>query len=382
MDKMNVRKYAIKTELLKKEIKLCIVVPAIILFSPGGYSQNSSHAQAGSTDSIEEVRIYRNPEERREAGLGTPVTDWLKVSGLFEIEKIYRNVHFTNNQETNQDEAREHTLQLGFEAEFSETLSAELVFEAEYQNRLKGRYEEAVLQLDLDDAGFELGYQDLPFGEYYSHFITGPLLEFAETTATTLVFDYTLADHYDVYAYLFDGQTRRLDEDSDIGWGLGFEFNNQDESLRAGVSYLSNLAESNELFLEDSENIYIDKVPAWNAYLLLGFDQLELTAEYITAAGSFSEFETNENQPASYNFELVWFFSHLTQLALRIENSVELAEQPEWQYGIAPTWRINQHFTVSAEYLRAYYKAGMVFDDNDQELEHHDQFGLQFSMEF
>ena len=329
-----------------------------------------------------EIKFYRNPQERREAGFGTPLADWLKVSGLFEIEKLYRDDKFTNTTELDQDEARAHTLQLGFEAEFSEELSAELVLEAEYQNQLRTTTEEALLKYDYEDLGIELGYQDLPFGEYYSHFISGPLLEFGETKATTLVIDYELNDHYDIFGYVFDGKTRQLNQDSDIGWGLGFEFKNEDESLRLGASYLSNLAESDEYFLEDSNNIYINKVPAWSAYALLGFDQFELTAEYLSAIKTFTEFEANENKPAAYNLELAWFINDSAQLAFRIENSKEFTEEPVWQYGIAASWRMKQNLSISIEYLRADYKNGFVIDDDDRELKNHHQYGLQISFEF
>ena len=354
----------------------------MVSLSPLSYSQNSSQTEFDKADELDEVRIYRNPEERREAGFGTPITDWLKVSGLFEIEKIYKDDRFTDNQTINQDEPRSHALQLGFEAEFSESLSAELVFEAEYQNRFTTAIEEAILKYDLDDWSIELGYQDLPFGEYYSHFVTGPLLEFGETTSTTLIIDYSINDYYEVFGYVFDGKTRQIDDDTDLGWGLGLEFANEDESIRAGVSYLSNLAESNELFLEDSNNIYINKVPALNAYALLGFEQFELTVEYVSATRSFAEFDSNQNKPSSYNFELAWFINNSTQLAFRIENTKEFAEQPEWQYGIAATWRINQHLSVSAEYLRGDYKNGFVVDDDDLELKKHHQYGLMMSFEF
>ncbi len=349
--------------------------------SPLCYSQSSKEAKLDNADERDEVRIYRNPEERREAGFGTPLTDWLAVSGLFEIEKIYRDDRFTDNQTINHDEPRSHELQLGFEAVFSESLSAELIFEAEYQNQLKTNTEEAILKYDLDDWGVEVGYQDLPFGEYYSHFVTGPLLEFGETKSTALIIDYSINDYYEVFGYIFDGKTRQLGDNTDVGWGLGLEFANEDESIRAGVGYLSNLAESNELFLEDSNNIYINKVPAWNAYALLGFERFELTVEYISAIRSFAEFDSNQNKPSSYNFELAWFINNSTQLAFRVENTKEFSEQPEWQYGIAATWRINQHLSVSAEYLRADYKNGFVIDD-DLELEKHRQYGLLMSFEF
>ena len=354
----------------------------VLCHSSPGYSQIRTEPDSETTHHKEETRIYRNPEERREAGFGTPIFDGLTVSGLFEVEKIYKDEEFANNRTLDQDEPRSHALQLGFEAEFSDSLTAELVFEAEYENRLRTRTEEAVLKFDADDWGIEAGYQDLPFGEYYSHFITGPLLEFGETTASTLVVDYSMNDDFALFGYVFDGKTRRQDNDSDIGWGIGIEYENESESVRAGASYLSNLAESNERLLEDTNQIYVNKVPAWNAYVLLGFEHFEFTAEYVSATRSFAELESNQNRPSSYNLELAWFVTDSTQLALRLEHSREFAEQPEWQYGIAASWRINDNLIISAEYLRADYKSGFVFDDDDIELETHDQYGLLVSFEF
>ncbi len=368
--------------LVNKIIIYFVVSLLVVCSSPLAYSDDNAETESDNAQAHEAVRIYRNPEERREAGFGTPINDWLTVSGLFEIEKIYKDDYFTNNRSENQDEPRSHTLQFGFEAEFSESLSADFVFEAEYQNELKTKAEEAVLKYDLDDWGFELGYQDLPFGEYYSHFVTGPLLEFGETTGTTLIVDYSINDYYDIFGYIFDGKTRRPGKDTDLGWGIGIEFNNKNESIWAGAGYLSNLAESDELFLQDSNNIYINKVPAWNIYALLGFEQFELTAEYLSATKSFAEFDANKNKPASINVELAWFINHSTQLAFRIENTKEFSKKPRWQYGIAATWRISDRLSISAEYLRGDYKSGFVIDDDDQELDNHHQYGLQMSFEF
>ena len=366
---------------MKKSNKHFILLLQTFSISSLSYAVDSSETSVESLDAHEEIRLYRTPEERREAGFGTAVTDWLNVSGLLEVEKIYKDDRFINNQTSNRDERRSHTLQLGFETEFSDSLSANIVLEAEYLNRLDTKVEESVLSYDSDDWSVELGYQDLPFGEYYSHFISGPLLEFGETTGTTLVIDYSVSDYFDTIAYIFDGKTRKLNNDTDLGWGLGVEFTNDDESFKAGVGYLSNLGESNEYFLEDTDNAYAHKVPAINIFALIEFTEFELTAEYISSLKSFDELDSDQNKPASYNIELSWFFNDSTQVAIRIENSDEFAEEPQWQYGIAFTWRLNDNLSISTEYLRAEYKNNFVFDD-DRELEKHQQFGLQMSFEF
>jgi hypothetical protein len=112
-------------------------------------------------DSAPSTRIYRNPEERREAGLGTELTDWLTFSGLFELEKNYTQFKYDN-------------------------------------------------AIDIGEAGIQLGKLNLPFGEYYSHFVTGPLLEFGETRKNAIIFDYGITDGLEVSVFAFDSDAGSL----------------------------------------------------------------------------------------------------------------------------------------------------------------------------
>ena len=361
--------------------KIILLVILILIYSEVQGQQFTTVEEKSSTE-LEQVRIYSNPEQRREAGFGTPLSEWLTVSGLFEIEKVFKKNRVENAQHIDMDEARSHTLQLGFEAEFSEYLKAEWVVEGEYQELLNTRFEQATIVYELESLSLELGYQELPFGEYYSHFISGPLLEFGETTASSVIVDKTVNNQFDLMAYIFDGKTRQENSDTDLGWGLGFEFFNEDESFKLGAGYISNLAESDDEILADFNNSYRIKVPAWNFNGFFGFDDFELTVEYIEAAKSFSEFEVNANKPSSFNVELAWFINPRTQIAWRIEKSRELSDEPSWQYGVAATWRVNNRLSVSAEYLKGDYKKDFATNDDDQALRDHHQFGLQMSFEF
>ena len=49
--------------------------------------------------------------------------------------------------------------------------------------------------------GLEAGQLYIPFGEFYSYFVTGPILEFGATRGYALVADYELSDAIDVFAY-------------------------------------------------------------------------------------------------------------------------------------------------------------------------------------
>lgn len=333
-------------------------------------------------DEEEEVKFYQTPEERLDAGFKTPITDWLTVSGLLEIEKFYPQENFAGGFTQEVYEPRTQTLQIGFDAIFTEALTASLVFEAEYQDDFKTTTEEAVVKMELEDWEFELGYQDLPFGEYYSQFISGPMLEFGETTSSALVIEYGLNDHFDALGYVFDGHSQHNGEQTDPGWGLGMDFINEDESIRLGVGYLSNLAESDENFLEDFDNSYIDRVPAWNANVLIGLGEFGVTAEVVRALKSFKELDAGENKPVAYNLEGTWFYSPQIQFALRLGYSSELPDNPEWQYGAAASWRPGPHWNLTVEYLKGNYKSGFVTDDDDNELDNSHLYGLQISFEF
>ena len=358
-----------------------IILVISIIHSPALFATDE---EIGDTieDPAIEAKFYRTPEERREAGFKTPITDWLTVSSLLEIEKIYSEDHFEDGTRQDVYEPRTQTLQLGFDAEFTETLTASLVFEAEYQVNFTTTTEEAILKKELGDWDFEIGYSDLPFGEYYSQFITGPMLEFGETTSSVFVVEHGLHENFDVNGYVFDGSTQHNGSQTDPGWGAGMDFTNEEESIRLGVGYMSNLAESDENFLEDFNNAYIERVPAWNANLLIGFEDFEITAEVVRALKSFKELDANENKPAAYNLEAAWYYRPWIQFAVRLEHSREFSDNPEWQYGLAVSWRPGPRWNLSAEYLMGDYKKGFVTDDDDNELRDSHQLGFQVSFEF
>ena len=74
------------------------------------------------------ARIYSTPAERRDAGLGTEITEWLTASGLLEIETGNSRENYSGRSDRRTSETDE-TLQLGLQLTFSETISSELVFE-------------------------------------------------------------------------------------------------------------------------------------------------------------------------------------------------------------------------------------------------------------
>lgn len=61
----------------------------------------------------------------------------------------------------------------------NEHIKSEIVFEFE-ENKTDSNLDEAFIDLENDKWLLSVGRQLLPFGVFYSNFITGPLLEFGE----------------------------------------------------------------------------------------------------------------------------------------------------------------------------------------------------------
>lgn len=335
------------------------------------------------------ARIYRSPEERREAGLGRQVTDWLRVSGLLEAEKMTIENNFSNDRKITQNDRPVGNLQLSFDVALVDWLTAELIFDAEYdfearsdENALHAKWDEAFFDAELGEWGIKLGRQYVPFGEYYSHFVTGPLLEFGETRGDGVVVDYSFADLLEVAGFVFDSKVNKLGRGAKPDWGVSVNYTLNNEAIRLGLGYLSDLAESDEEFLADDNNRYAKRVSAWNAYALIGFDQFEITAEYVQANSKFREFDDSDDKPSAVNLELAYFPVATWQFAARYEHSDEFADEPADQYGIAATWAPVNRFTITAEYLYGKYKRGFVTDDDDNDQQSRDSIAIGLTYEF
>lgn len=367
-------------------MKLLLILVFLILFlmvawtAPGFADESSSNDQ--KTSAPESVRIYRNPEERREAGLGNQITEWLRFGGVVEIEKEWKK-NIIKGKDNLENPDPELAIELGFEVDYHDWLEAEVLFAIEENGRRHYQeLDEGLVGVNLGELGIKLGRLYVPFGVYYSHFVTGPLLEFGQTRGDALLMDYTFMDSVELAAYIFNSKVDRREDHNEIDWGVNFEYVSKDESIRMGVGYLSDLSESQDELLLDFNNNFLRRVPAWNVYALIGFSSFEMTAEVLRAAHTFKEFPKNANQPFAYNLELAYFPFQSIQFATRIEHSEELMDEPKWQYGISGTWALWENITVSADYLYGRYKRKFTFDDFDNTQTAHHFGALQLTWGF
>ncbi len=351
----------------------------ILLLSPAAVLAEESTTAVDSFS--RKTKIYRNPEERREAGIGTNITKWLKFSGLVEIEKEFLKTEQITGIEISTSGRPSQAIQLGFIVAATEWLEAEIIYEIENNKNNYAKLDEGVLSTDLDEWGIKVGQQNLPFGEFYSHFVTGPMVEFGEAREPSLIVDYSFNDNIEISAFLFNSDYNES-RNRDIDWGMSIEINTNDEAIRFGGSFISDLAETDDALLEVPDNILQNRVWGWSAYTLVGFSNFEVTVETLRAHNEFLDLDANANKPITYNLEIAYFPRESIQIALRIEHSKELSDSPEWQYGFGTSWRVANRFNFSIDYIYGRYKNNFVFDDNDNELDNIQQVAAQLGMEF
>jgi len=332
-----------------------------------------------------QVRIYRSPEERREAASGVRLTPWLMFGAVVDIEKEWKTDNYTNRVHTVENPNPELAIELGFELTDLEWLEGELLFAIEENGRRHFQeVDEGFLGVDFDGVGAKIGLLYVPFGEFYSHFVSGPMLEFAQTRRPAVITDYTLFDLLEISGYLFKGklEKRANPNKHKIGWGVAAELVSRDESIRIGGGYISDLGEGDdgELFVDFNYKIK-NHVPGWTLHGLIGIPPFEFTGEIVRATESFKEFDSKADKPLAYNLELAFYPPQLPwlQLAFRWEGSTELEDEPKSIYGLGISLRPfdNINMSVSGEYLRGNFRKGFSTDDNDNEQLSSDIFAVQ-----
>lgn len=336
----------------------------------------------GASEYTERVGNFRTRDERREAGLGTELTDWLTFSGLVEVEHIREVTEFDVSLSDHYDFSTDPAVQAALDISFLDIFEAELILEYTEDGR-DPFMDELIVAADVGNVGFSAGRFYAPFGLYYSHFVTGPMLEFSETRRDMFLIDYDFFDVVEVGAFTFDGESRKFDErDNDTGWGAFVDAFLLQGRLNVGAGYISNLAESDEEFLLEEQNIFRRRVAAWNAYAVYEADTWDISVETVRALSAFRELEPQEDRPESWNIEAAYFPGNTFELAFRYERSKELIDSPEEQYGVAFTWRLPNNISMTAEYLRADYRKGFVEEDDDIYVRGGNTIALWFAFEF
>ncbi len=326
-------------------------------------------------------RLYTTRQERREAGIKHEIADWLSVSGLLELEQIDKRFSLADFSNQPRQDDSSATLQLGAEANPLPWMKGEAIYEYDSAEG-KHTLDEAGVSFQRGDFELEMGKLYVPFGEYYSHFVSGPLIEFGETRGKGAVLSYGRGDRLDISAFLYHGRaSTHGSRNSNVDWGLAVS-GSPNELITFDAGFISDLADSKDALLSDEGNRYERRIPGITAGVVFEFEELEVTAEAVSTLGSFREFEADRDAPFAWNVEAAFDLASSVELALRLEGSDELEDEPRYQGGLALTWRARQWATLTAEYLFGVYRQGFASDSEERELKNVHEAGLQLSLAF
>jgi len=357
--------------------------------------QTRSFSLYADADSLHQ---YKTRDEKREAAQRYEITDELSFSAIAELEWEHQHNSRVDNAENPDSSTSDFSKSLEIEIKWQprldalEDLSSEMVIEYDDQ---KDRFviDEAVILLERGETEIELGKIYVPFGEYFSHFIAGSLVEFAETRGKGMVLSHTPTlsenspiDSLDLALYAYKGKAKREGTSGHaIDWGMMTEISPK-ESWVIGLGYLSDLADADDISLENN-NRYAQRVGGFNAYSSIAFStekqgNFELSTEYATALDNFKELATEQNKPSAWNVELAHFPTNTFAWALRFAGSNELEDAPKRQWGIVGTWRMHKKASFTLEYLSNHYKEGFVEDEQEEILESSRQINGRLSIFF
>lgn len=329
------------------------------------------------------VRIYRTREEQRDAGLERRITPWLTLSGLVEGETLYEDFDTKEGKSDGSGRDDSASLQLGFIVSPFKFAKLETILEYD-TDKDKVEADEAFVSFENNSWELALGKQYTPLGVYFSNFGSGPLLEFGETQAKEVAtLAYGPSDELDISLTAYRGRARKQGKNSgEWNWGLATEFWLND-NWSFGLSYQSDLADSDSRLLKDNNDRYRNRVAGVSGYILWVADTFEMTLEGLAATGSFEELESDRDKPQAWNAELVHFFPGSNfEVAFRIEGSRELEDEPGYQFGPAITWRTGKYASLTLEYLHGEFKDELATTDNDDPYDHVDRVGAILSIAF
>jgi hypothetical protein len=218
----------------------------------------------------------------------------------------------------------------------------------------------------------QAGRTIVPFGEYDSRFVEDPLVTaVGETDGDAVIFGFD-NESIQVPIGVFTGEVA---DDGDIDFVASVKIGALDR-MTFGISWSSDVHESEELqeihqdLLEETGSEEgsaegEDSVDGFGFFVSLEMDKLAVQLEYVSALESFAPgfLDEEELDPSAWNLEVAVSPGERWELASRLEASYDLPDNPDWQYGLAASYRLAEYATVSGDYLR-----GDFDDEPDRNL--------------
>jgi len=300
----------------------------------------------------------------------TQLLKGVSINGLLQVEARF-NQDYAGNDSSDfvVDE-----FGLGIEAKVHKFAKAQIAFV----------YEEGATDLEIDEAFLTLGNSAespvylavgqlyVPFGNFESHMVSDPLtLEIGEAREKAAQLGFETRGLYGS-VYVFNGMTQDGAEDKIDHYGANIGFAQETERLNydVGISYISDLADSDGLTgaLEAAapagdvtQLANYDYVNGLSAHLLFKIGPISLIGEYVTALDEFNAshlaFNGKGAEPKAWNAEAGYTFNIMgkeTTLALGYQGTDEAVAigLPEARILAGLSVGIYDNTTFSLEYAR------------------------------
>jgi hypothetical protein len=311
------------------------------------------------------------------------ISEFVTLTGLIEVE-FATGDDFAGGNFNSFDAS---TVELGLDIKAPDWIAGHILLKYEEEGDNKGDFfvDEATITLGNSEK-FPLtltaGKFYLPFGDFSTNMIQDPLtLEIGEINDSGAALGFE-SNGFAAALYGYKGMkeadvNKPVTEHSDnMGYGgmAGYGYGKNDVSFTGGVSWTSNMADSDgaiaDIFGDAGLDSVENSVNGLGIHLGAGFGPLSIIGEYITALDNFSpteiDFQGQGAEPGAWNTELAFtteLFSRETVFAIGWQGTDEAVAigLPESRYLGSVGMEILPKTALTLEY---YYDNDYDTDDN------------------
>jgi len=305
--------------------------------------------------------------ETKLAGLLGNWADKIHPGACIEVEASYEdyNFHDPSKRDTDTSDLVLATVEIGFDVDIAKHVKASLFFLYE-EDATDFDVDQGIITIDGADVVplyVDLGKMYIPFGMFESHFIRDPLtLELGETNESAAVGGFR-NDLLELSVGAFNGDIDETGEENHINNYLASacftlpETTVPDLNLTAGISWVSNIADSDALQEEATATIK-NHIGGFNTFIIASLlDRFFFNAEYLGAIDDFKAGELSFDggksyRPEAWTIEFAYGVTDSLNLAVCYEGSNDCGDfLPEKQFGGVVSYDLFKHTSVALEYL-------------------------------
>ncbi len=310
--------------------------------------------------------------ETKLTGLLGKWADKIHPSACIEVEAFYQdyNFHDPSVRDTDTSDLVLATVEIGFDVDIAKHVKASLFFLYE-EDDTEFDVDQGIITIDGADVVplyVDLGKMYIPFGRFESHFIRDPLtLELGETNESAVVGGFR-NDWLELSVGAFNGDINETGDENHIDNYLASacftlaETTVPDLNLTAGISWVSNIADSDGLQEEATATIK-NHIGGFNTFIIASLlDKYFFIVEYM---GAIDDFEAGElgfdggksYRPEAWTIELACGVTDSLNLAVCYEGSNDCDDfLPKKQFGGVVSYDLFENTSVAFEYLHGKFE--------------------------